>query len=272
MKNLSSQDSCEEKSFFEKLKTDKKYSAKVQLIGYGIVILILVVYLNLVNMGNVSTSNNSILNGTGSSNQVDENKNASLESSNLLKKIDDNYRYDVRVKLGKKNGEEEEESQVHYLGKSYGNQLEITKEDSNGSNLYYKVDDRYYVLNEENLDFIGEEVIYDLLKGEFIELDGIQKLLNKAVLDHVTDYSSGKKEYVYHLKVKDIIVSYQKEDEVLLYIVQENNALTIKIDYTNLLHVMDGAIDSCEVESTYTEIGKIEEFSVLKQEENTSVE
>ena len=32
----------ENKSFYEKIKTDKKYKAKIELLGYGIVILLII--------------------------------------------------------------------------------------------------------------------------------------------------------------------------------------------------------------------------------------
>ena len=105
-----------------------------------------------------------------------------------------------------------------------------------------------------------------------MELDNFLKLLDKASLDHVTDYSSGKKEYVYHLKVKDVFVNYQKEDIISIDINEENEVLTIFIDYTNLLYAVDELVEKCELEATYTEIGKIEKFSAINEGENTSTE
>ena len=36
--------------FYEKMKNDKKYNAKVQFIGYGVFILLIVVFLNISSM------------------------------------------------------------------------------------------------------------------------------------------------------------------------------------------------------------------------------
>lgn len=263
----------EDLSFIEKMKTDKKYNAKVQLIGYGVLIVALVIYANVASMGN-SISGNRIL---GDDNYDYSSDNEDDSSDGLLEKVDDNYRYDIVVVFKTKNQGEEEvqdavESQIRYVGKSYENQMEITREDLNGSNLYYKVDDRYYSKNDDSMDFIQEDVIYDLIDSEYIELDDILELMDKASLDHVTDYSSGKKEYVYHLKVRDIIVTYKLEDVVEIKVLEENGVLSINVDYSSLIHVVDESIEECKLEATITDIGKVEEFLVLNEEENSSVE
>lgn len=263
----------EDLSFIEKMKTDKKYNAKVQLIGYGVLIVALVIYANVASMGN-SISGNRIL---SDDNYDYSSDNEDDSSDGLLEKVDDNYRYDIVVDIKTKNQGEEEvqdavESQIRYVGKSYENQMEITREDLNGSNLYYKVDDRYYSKNDDSMDFIQEDVIYDLIDSEYIELDDILELMDKASLDHVTDYSSGKKEYVYHLKVRDIIVTYKLEDVVEIKVLEENGVLSINVDYSSLIHVVDESIEECKLEATITDIGKVEEFLVLNEEENSSVE
>ena len=220
----------ENMSFFEKMKTDKKYNAKVQLIGYGVLVVALIIYVNITSLGSVS-SGNSIMNDNDNSDYLigadDE------YSLSLLEKLEDNYNYDVvvNIKTEIQDDQLEEESKIHYVGKSYGNQLEITKEDSVGSNLYYKVDNKYYSKNDEGMEFIEEDIVYDVVDSDYIELNGIMDLLDKASLDHVTDYSSGKKEYVYHLKVRDIIVSYKLEDEVEFKIEEENGILKINVDF-----------------------------------------
>ena len=148
-------------SFLEKMKTDKKYSAKVQLIFYGVVIAFLVLYLNIANLGNSEFRGNLILDHSENGNDVLEEENASQAGSSLLKKIDNNYRYDVKVKIKKKNEEVDTERIVHYFGKVYEEQKEITKEDINESRLYYKVDNHYYVQSDTNLELASSEVIYD---------------------------------------------------------------------------------------------------------------
>lgn len=260
-------------SFFEKMKTDKQYNAKVQLIGFGIFIVILVIYVNISSLGNSGTTN-SVLTDLDSNYQSDD-ENPTEDSINLLEKLENNYRYDITIDV-QKNGENEQETvdvnKIRYVGKSFENQLEITREDTVGSALYYKVDNRYYSKNNKTMKFVEEDDVYSVVDSEYIELDGILEFIDKASLDHVTDYSGGKKEYVYHLKVKDIIVSYKLEDVIEIEIEEENGILKIEIDYTNLFRVVDETIIECELEATITDIGKVEEFLVLDGDENISTE
>lgn len=261
----------ENMSFFEKMKTDKKYNAKVQLIGYGVLVVALIIYVNITSLGSVS-SGNSIMNDNDNSDYLigadDE------DSLSLLEKLEDNYNYDVvvNIKTEIQDDQLEEESKIHYVGKSYGNQLEITKEDSVGSNLYYKVDNKYYSKNDEGMEFIEEDIVYDVVDSDYIELNSIMDLLDKASLDHVTDYSSGKKEYVYHLKVRDIIVSYKLEDVVEFKIEEENGILKINVDYSILLRVINSNILECKLEAIVTDIGKVEKFLVLDNEDSIVTE
>ena len=256
-----------EKSFFEKMRTDKQYNAKVQLIGFGIFVAAIVIYLNIASMGSSVPVTNSLM---GDINRDVVTENTDKDQTSLLKQLDNNYRYDVIIEVEKQNGEIVEETKLRYTGKSYDNQLEITKESINESVLYYKVDERYYGKEQESMEFVSEDVVYDLIDSEYIELDGILNLMDKASLDHVTDYSSGKKEYLYHLKVKDVIVSYKLEDVVEIEVEEENDVLKIDIDYSNLLRMVDENIIDCDLEVIISEIGKIEEFSVLNQETSKS--
>lgn len=273
-KNELNKENCsktEQKSFFQRIMDDKKYSAKIQLIGYGVLVIVLIVYLNIANMGRSSFSGNIISDDVSGDNTILENTDT--ESSNLLKEIHDNYQYDQHVTLKKNSSGFEEEFSLHYFGKSYDKNLEINKESATDTQTYYKIDDRYYIKEDTGVVLTDVDVIYDLVGGEYLEFDDIQKLMEKASLDHVTDYSSGKKEYVYHLKVKDVILSYRGDDVVEMNVTIENHILMFEIDYSNLLKLVDDSILECKLESIYTEIGKVEEFEVLNQEEeNASLE
>jgi len=257
-----------ELSFLEKIRTDKKYSAKVQLIGYGVFIVILVVYLNIASMGNTNYRGNSIgnkiLSGNNGVNEVED------DSLNLLEQLKDNYKFDTMVRVFLKDQETgkrvDEEKKVRYSGKSYGKEIEIIKESTDGNSVYHKVDERYYTKSEDKLKLLEEEQVYELVSGEYIEINSILKLLEQSSLDHVTDYSTGKKEYVYYLKVKDIVITADKEEKVEIFVTIENNIITIKTDYTKLLSLIYENISECHLEMTISDIGKVEEFSVLPQE------
>lgn len=257
-------------SFFNKMKNDKKYSAKVQLMGYGTLIVLLVLYLNVSSMNSSGSGGNTIIGDINNSGS--EIKNTDKDDTTLLKNVSDNYSYGIVIDIDKKsmNTETEEEIGVEhvirYTGKSYGNKLEINKVANEQQTLYYKVDDNYYSKVDNVTSFVKDSNVYDAIDKEYIELDNILKLMDKASLDHVTDYSSGKKEYVYHLKVKDVIVSYQLEDVVEINVEEENGILKIKIDYSNLFKVIDNSILEFELEATITEIGEVEDFEVVVNE------
>lgn len=250
-----------EQSFFDKMKKDKKYSAKVQLLGYAVLIVALVIYLNFANTSNSRTIGNSL---TGGIEDEKISESASDDSVSLLSILDNNYRFDIVVEMDKKNDKEIEDVTIKYFGKSYLNQLELTKESIDGKMVYYKVDDLYYLKNADKVQVISDEDLYDFDGGDYFEISGILKLLKKASLDHVTDYSSGKKEYVYHMKVKDMINSYQLDDVVEFKVVEENEVIKIEVDYSILFALIDNNIESCTLVATVSEIGKIEKFSVLK--------
>lgn len=279
--NDNNNESIEEKklSFFEKIKTDKKYNAKVQLIGYGILIVAVLLYLNLSSSGTSAHSGNTII-GNVNSNGGIVDENTDLDEMSLLEQINNNYSYDIQLVVEKKQvrGEnedekiEDEEQMVRYFGKVYQNVKEITREDGSLQELYYKVDNRYYTKLDDEMNLVDEKKVYSLVEAEYVEIDSILQLLNQASLDHVTDYSSGKKEYVYHLKVKDVIVSYKLEDVIEIEIEEENGVVEIEMDYSNLLKVVNDEIVTCKLEATITEIGTIKEFFDFGEKENTAEE
>ena len=110
----------DENNFLYKYKNDSKFKAKVELCFYGIFILILIVYINIANMGSnsVNTISNSVLDNNN-------NNRAEEESSNLLQKIDNNYSYDISVNITLTS---DEVINYNYSGKSYGNNIEINKD------------------------------------------------------------------------------------------------------------------------------------------------
>lgn len=253
-------------SFFYKMKHDKKYSAKVQLSGYGIFFVILVVLVNISNVGSTK-----ITNTVGGNGGVDGNleENTSKDNTKLLENLSDNYSYDIVVDVVR-NSVNTETSEVvnvgtsiRYGGKSYGKTLEINKTVTENTNLYYKVDNNYYSKVDNITTLVKDIIVYDVIEAKYIELSELKKLINKASLDYVTEFSSGKKESVYHLKVKDIIVSSQSEEVVEISVIEENEILTINIDYSNLFKVIDESIAECKFNATIKDIGKIEGFEVV---------
>ena len=120
-------------SFREKLK-DKKYSAKLQLIGYGAFILIVIIYANLSSKNYNYDYSNKI---TNSVNKKEETSEVQTEKS-LLESINNNYEYNLEVNIKnitEENGEKEETKTYKYTGTSYKDILKIK---TNNKTYYFK--------------------------------------------------------------------------------------------------------------------------------------
>ena len=266
----------ENQTFKEKYKNDSKYKAKVQLIGYGVFILFLIVYLNIASIGakntklsNTTTKNNDNI-PTKENNNIETKTDKEL--GQWLKDIGTNYEYDVVVSSKSKNDNgEEANTQTHYWGKTYQNKMIINKE-ANGSTTYFLKEDNNYYLNElDNYTLSKKEAVYSEIDEDIIEFDMLNLLLKNASLDHVTNYSSGKKEYEYHLKIRDIIKTYQEDTEISFEIVIEDNVVTVEVDYAPMINIVEQVKKQEEYKVTYLykNIGKIEEFSGIEKDTKT---
>ena len=265
-------------SFFERYKNDKKFSAKVQLTFYGVFLLGLVIYLNVGAMNNGSTAHNNIIGNTVGSGNLEE-ENASLDDTGLLENLSNNYVYDIKIGYKKKsmdttnNKEVEIEHSVGYSGKSYNDKLEIKKVRDNNTYLYYKVDNKYYSMIDNITSNVWDNEIYDVINNKYIEIDKILELINDSSLDHVTNFSNGKSEYVYHYKVLSPNSSNNIDNVVEIKIDEDNGILNIDIDYTNLVKELDSTIVELGLEATVSNIGLVEDFEVIvSNDENTSME
>ena len=239
----------EKENFFKKMKEDKKYNAKVQLIGYGVFILIIVVFLNVGSM--VGGNSTGVL------------ENDIIEEVNIIDEIDNNYEYNINISLSKG---EELVNNYRYYGKRYNGNKEINKEVGEVVSSYYKVNDYYYVMNGEELIFVDLNVIYDLVDSKYVELDDVMVMIDKASLDHVVDDSLGNNESVYNLYVKDMVISVKNDDVISFNVKEVDDKLLIDVDYTNLIKVFDESVTSFKVSYEYFNVGDVEEFSVIKNE------
>ena len=239
----------EKENFFKKMKEDKKYNAKVQLIGYGVFILIIVVFLNVGSM--VGGNSTGVL------------ENDIIEEVNIIDEIDNNYEYNINISLSKG---EELVNNYRYYGKRYNDNKEINKEVGEVVSSYYKVNDYYYVMNGEELSFVEKNIIYDLVDSKYVELDDVMVMIDKASLDHVVDDSLGNNESVYNLYVKDMVISVKNDDIISFNVKEVDDKLLIDVDYTNLIKVFDESVTSFKVSYEYFNVGDVEEFSVIKNE------
>lgn len=245
----------ENKTFIEKYKEDKKYKAKVQLIGYGIFIVIIIIYLNIYNMTGNHTN-------TKLTNQITTNdtENKKVEEvGEWIKELDNNYQYDITVSLK----EEDSTKEIHYSGSSYKTKMTIIKEENGITTNYFKEDKNYYFKEEDKYTLSDEDTVYSLIKGDYIELANLKNYLESSELDHYTNYSSGKYEYVYNLLVRNIIKTLEKDDSITFNVVIENDTIIIEVDYANLLNNSGEDVDECKVTYKYTDINKVEEIASI---------
>ena len=254
----------ENMKFIDKMKTDKRYNAKVQFAAYGVFLLLVIIYLNIsIISGGVASGANNTINDVLNEDRVDEiDENENM----LLEKINNNYEYDINVKLIKNN----EEVLSRYYGKSYGDNVIINKVFNGIESIYYNVDNYYYEKNQSNeYVLINDNKIYDLVEAKFIESGEVLKLINKASLDHVVDSSNGEKEYIYNLLVRDVVISNKTDDIVSIKVVENEGKLSINIDYTNLIKLSIDNIDRCEISYVYTNIDEVAKFNIIDNENET---
>lgn len=256
MANKNNKKDQNQESFFYKYKNDKKYKAKVELTGYVVFILLIILFVNIASLGNNTPSSNNLINKIPSN----ENNHTIDSEKHLLETITNNYQYDLNINITKTT---EENIIYRYYGKSYEDRLEINKEFNNTTNKYYKVNNYYYEKTGEEYVIISKDKIYDLINSDYIELDNLLEYIDEASLDHVTNYSSGKKEYVYNLYLKDIIINNKTDEVITINIIEENNTLNINVDYFNLIKEVDNTIKECKVTYLFSNINKIEEFLKL---------
>ena len=261
-------------SLTKKLK-DKKYKAKLELIIGFSLIIVLLIYANITGVGNNYDYNNT----TNTLNNINEE----TETFNM-NSLTNNYTYNIEVYLTKQEQKEEitdkdnnenttneqppvlTEYTYNYNGKRYEENTIINKLSNNVTTTYYKVEDKYYIKNNETYTLFEESNIYDLIEEKYLSLENIKEYITTASLDHTTNYSNGNISYVYDLKVKDIIKNYTDDKSVKIEINIENNLPIIVIDYSNLLNTIDNTINECKVTIKYTDINKIEEFTIIEEQ------
>lgn len=249
--------SDEKEGFFQKYKEDKKFNAKVQLVGYGVLIVLVILFLNISNMNSLGYNNVSDTN-----NFSNEEDNNNIEKVSLLEKINSNYEYDINVDVTKVDGST---YNYRYYGKSYDNNIILNKTFDNTNNVYYGKDGYYYIKNEANeYGIIDNSVVFDLVDSNYIELDEVLEFIGKASLDHVLDSSNGDKESVYNVLVRDIVISNKTDNVVTINVSEKDEKLNIVIDYTNLISVLDTSISSCKISYIYSNIGKVDEFKIVE--------
>ncbi len=198
---------------------DKRERAKIELLLYVIFFISVIIF---VRVGNNISNNNNI-------NDLD---------NLFIYQIEDNYCYDTKVNINDNNYE--------YIGKVLGYNSTIEKKDSNTDEYFYKKNDKYYKLDQDNGYILSNKNdIYDIINYDYMDINNIKEYIKTSNNDNG----------IYKVKISDIILNSSSSDYITIKLDNINN--TIEIDYTNLLRINDNNITKAIVTITYSNINKL---------------
>lgn len=197
---------------------DKRERAKIELILYAIFFIGVIIFVRVGN--NIS------------------NNNINTSDNLFISQINDNYSYDIKININDNNYE--------YIGKVLGYNSTIEKKDSNTDEYFYKKNDKYYKLDQDNGYVLSNENdIYNIISYDYMDINNIKEYIK------ISNNDNG----IYKVKISDIILNSSSSDYITIKLDNINN--TIEIDYTNLLRINDNNITKAIVNITYSDINKI---------------
>lgn len=197
---------------------DKRERAKIELILYAIFFIGVIIFVRVGN--NIS------------------NNNINTSDNLFISQINDNYSYDTKVNINDNNYE--------YIGKVLGYNSTIEKKDSNTDEYFYKKNDKYYKLDQDNGYILSNKNdIYDVINYDYMDINNIKEYIKTSNNDNG----------IYIVKISDIILNSSSSDYITIKLDNINN--TIEIDYTNLLRINDNNIIKAIVTITYSNINKL---------------
>lgn len=208
-------------SFFKKIKEmwkDKRGKAKIQLALYLTFFIGVIIFVRITN-------------------SMNSNRNDTKESNSFIYKLNDNYEYDINIKIN--------DNTYNYIGTVLGNSSNITKKDTFEYN-YKFMNNNYYILDENgNYILTTKEDIYSYFDYKYIDTNYIKKLITLGV----------KKNNTYIVELNKLILNSTSEEYITITLNEENTS--INIDYTNLLKINDENINNFNVEIKYNKINEI---------------
>ncbi len=197
---------------------DKRERAKIELILYAIFFIGVIIFVRVGN--NIS------------------NNNINTSDNLFISQINDNYSYDIKININDNNYE--------YIGKVLGYNSTIEKKDSDTDEYFYKKNDKYYKLDQDNGYVLSNKNdIYDVINYDYMDINNIKEYIKTSNNDNG----------IYKVKISDIILNSSSSDYITIKLDNINN--TIEIDYTNLLKINDSNITKAIVNITYSDINKI---------------
>lgn len=197
---------------------DKRERAKIELMLYAIFFIGVIIFVRVGN--NIS------------------NNNINTSDNLFISQINDNYSYDIKININDNNYE--------YIGKVLGYNSTIEKKDSNTDEYFYKKNDKYYKLDQDNGYVLSNKNdIYNVINYDYMDINNIKEYIK----------FSTREDNIYKVKISDIILNSSSSDYITIKIDNINN--TIEIDYTNLLRINDNNITKAIINITYSDINKI---------------
>ena len=197
---------------------DKRERAKIELILYAIFFISVIIFVRVGN--NIS------------------NNNINTSDNLFISQINDNYSYNIKININDNNYE--------YIGKVLGYNSTIEKKDSNTDEYFYKKNDKYYKLDQDNGYVLSNENdIYNIISYDYMDINNIKEYIKTSNNDNG----------IYKVKISDIILNSSSSDYITIKLDNINN--TIEIDYTNLLRINDNNITKAIVTITYSNINKL---------------
>ena len=187
---------------------DKRERAKIELILYAIFFIGVIIFVRVGN--NIS------------------NNNINTSDNLFISQINDNYSYDIKININDNNYE--------YIGKVLGYNSTIEKKDSNTDEYFYKKNDKYYKLDQDNGYILSNKNdIYDVINYDYMDINNIKEYIKTSNNDNG----------IYIVKISDIILNSSSSDYITIKLDNINN--TIEIDYTNLLRINDNNITNISI-------------------------
>lgn len=197
---------------------DKRERAKIELILYAIFFIGVIIFVRVGN--NIS------------------NNNINTSDNLFISQINDNYSYDIKININDNNYE--------YIGKVLGYNSTIEKKDNNIDEYFYKKNDKYYKLDQDNGYVLSNKNdIYNIINYDYMDINNIKEYIK------ISNNDNG----IYKVKINDIILNSNSLDYITIKLDNINN--TIEIDYTNLLRINDNNITKAIVNITYSDINKL---------------
>ena len=130
---------------------DKRERAKIELILYAIFFIGVIIFVRVGN--NIS------------------NNNINTSDNLFISQINDNYSYDIKININDNNYE--------YIGKVLGYNSTIEKKDSNTDEYFYKKNDKYYKLDQDNGYILSNKNdIYDVINYDYMDINNIKEYLH----------------------------------------------------------------------------------------------